>query len=170
MGAIFMPLVEDYKLFHNSLDFEKIYKESLISLQKIYPDIEEFYRKYTDICIRNKTIKLLYNEKEIIGYVLFSIKDKILKFHFYYITSKDKNRKHGRFFRQQIFEQLKDKVDILQTSINKTNFPALNAAKKSCKHLNLNFNLKEINNPFYVCNQFVCEIQKKPLDGSTNVV
>ena len=164
-----MPLVEDYKLFHNSLDFEKIYKESLISLQKIYPDIEEFYRKYTDICIRNKTIKLLYNEKEIIGYVLFSIKDKILKFHFYYITSKNKNRKHGRFFREQIFESLKDRVDKLETSINKTNFSALNAAKKSAEKLNLDFKLKEIKNPLFICNQFTCEIQKKSLDASGSI-
>jgi len=165
-----MPYVQNYKLFINSLDFESIYKESLPSLYKLYPDIEEFYRKYTSICINNKTIKLLYNDSQVIGYVLYSIKNRILKFHFYYITPKNKNRKHGRFFRDQIFEQLKDQVDSLQTSIHKTNFSALNAAKKSAKKLNLNFVLKEIKNPLFIYNQFTCEIQKKSLDDSTNIV
>jgi hypothetical protein len=164
-----MPSVQDYKLFTNSLDFEKIYKESLIYLLKTYPNIDEFYNKYTQICIYNKTIKLLYNEAEVIGYVLYSIQNKTLKFHFYYITSKNKNRKHGRFFREQIFESLKDRVDKLETSINKTNFSALNAAKKSAEKLNLDFKLKEIKNPLFICNQFTCEIQKKSLDASESI-
>lgn len=164
-----MPFIQDYKLFTNSLDFEKIYKESLISLKKLYPDLEEFYLKYTSICIYNKTIKLLYNDSEVIGYVLYSIKNRVLKFHFYYITNNNKNRKFGRFFREQIFETLKDKVDKLETSINKTNFSALNAAKKSAEKLNLNFKLKEIKNPLFICNQFTCEIEKKSLDASRSI-
>ena len=156
-----MPSIQDYKLFTNSLDFEKIYKESLVSLLKLYPNTEEFYKKYTSICVYNKTIKLLYNDSEIIGYVLYSIQKRTLKFHFYYITRKNKNRKFGRFFREQIFETLKDKVDSLETSIDKTNFCALNAAKKSAEKLNLKYSLKEINNPLYICKQYSCEIQKK---------
>ena len=164
-----MPSIQDYKLFTNSLDFEKIYKESLISLKKLYPDLEEFYLKYTSICIYNKTIKLLYSDSEVIGYVLYSIKNRVLKFHFYYITNNNKNRKFGRFFREQIFETLKDKVDKLETSINKTNFSALNAAKKSAEKLNLDFKLKEIKNPLFICNQFTCEIEKKSLDVSGSI-
>ena len=156
-----MPSIQDYKLFTNSLDFEKIYKESLVSLLKLYPNTEEFYKKYTSICVYNKTIKLLYNDSEIIGYVLYSIQKRTLKFHFYYITRKNKNRKFGRFFREQIFETLKDEVDSLETSIDKTNFCALNAAKKSAEKLNLKYSLKEINNPLYICKQYSCEIQKK---------
>jgi hypothetical protein len=160
-GGYFMPSVQDYKLFTNSLDFEKIYKESLSSLIKLYPDIQEFYNKYTSRCIYNKTIKLLYNDSEVIGYAMYSIQNRTLKFHFYYITCKNKNRKFGRFFRDQIFETLKDKVDNLETSIDKTNFCALNAAKKSAEKLNLKFSLKEINNPLFICKQYVCEIRKK---------
>ena len=103
----------------------------------------------------------MYNDSEIIGYVLYSIQKRTLKFHFYYITCKNKNRKFGRFFREQIFETLKDKVDSLETSIDKTNFCALNAAKKSAEKLNLKYSLKEINNPLYICKQYSCEIQKK---------
>ena len=169
MGAIFMLCVEQYKLFKNSLDFEKIYKESLTDLHKIYPNLEEFYQKYTSICIHNKTIKLLYYNSEVIGYVLYSIKNRVLKFHFYYVSSKNRNRKHGRYFRLQIFKQLKDHVDILETGIDKTNFVALNAAKKTCSALNLNFILKEINNPLFICKQYSCEIRKNSLDNSHNV-
>ena len=157
-----MPFIQDYKLFTNSLDFEKIYKESLTSLKKLYPDLEEFYVKYTSVCIYNKTIKLLYNDSEVIGYVLYSIKNRVLKFHFYYITNKNKSRKFGRFFREQIFETLKDKVDKLETSIDKTNFSALNAAKKSAEKLNLKYTLKQINNPLFICKQYSCEIEKNP--------
>jgi hypothetical protein len=92
---------------------------------------------------------------------MYSIQNRTLKFHFYYITRKNKNRKFGRFFRDQIFETLKDKVDNLETSIDKTNFCALNAAKKSAEKLNLKFSLKEINNPLFICKQYVCEIRKK---------
>lgn len=170
MGAIlFMPSVQDYKLFVNSLDFERIYKESLICLQKLYPNIDEFYKKYTQICIYNKTIKLLYNDSQIIGYALYSIQNRVLKFHFYYITNKNKNRRFGRFFRDQIYESLKDKVDRLETSIDKTNFSALNAAKKSADKMNLNFQLKEIKNPLFICNQFTCEIEKKSVDDASNI-
>ena len=164
-----MPLVQDYKLFLNSLDFERIYKESLYSLSQNCSDIEDFYHKYTAVCIYNKTIKLLYNDSEIIGYVLYSIKNRILRFHFYYITPKNKNRKYGRYFRQQIYEQLKDKVDRLETHISKTNHQALNAAKKSSKELNLNFILKEINNPLYICRQYSCEIEKNVLDNHDGI-
>ena len=136
-------------------------KESLPSLVKLYPDIQEFYSKYTSRCIYNKTIKLLYNDSEVIGYAMYSINNRTLKFHFYYITRKNKNRKFGRFFRDQIFETLKDKVDNLETSIDKTNFCALNAAKKSAEKLNLKFSLKEINNPLFICKQYACEIQKR---------
>jgi hypothetical protein len=52
-------------------------------------------------------------------------------------------------------------VDNLETSIDKTNFCALNAAKKSAEKLNLKFSLKEINNPLFICKQYVCEIRKK---------
>jgi len=160
-----MPSIQNYKIFVNSLDFEKIYKESLPILNKLHPNISEFYKKYTFPCINNNTIKLLYNEKEIIGYVLYSIKKRVLKFHFYYITPKNKNRRHGRYFREQIFNELKNEVDVLETSINKTNYPALNAAKKTSEKLNLLFDLKEINNPLFICKQYVCEIKKKPLDN-----
>ena len=169
MGAIsFMPSVQDYKIFTNSLDFESIYKESLPSLSKLYPNISEFYDKYTYICIQKKTIKLLYNEKEIIGYALYSIQNRILKFHFYYITNRNKNRKFGRFFREQIFYELKDKADILQTGIEKTNHIALNAAKKSSQKLKLNFQIKEINNPLFFSKQFSCEISKNGVDKPSN--
>ena len=169
MWAIFMISVVQYKVFINSLDFEKIYKESLNDLYKLYPNLQEFYDKYTTVCMRNKTIKLLYNDSEIIGYVLYSIKNKILEFHFYYVTSKNKNRKHGRYFREQIYEQLKNDVEILKTGIEKTNHIALNAAKKTCKKLNLNFILKEINHPFYFSKQYTCEIQKT-LDISQDTI
>ncbi len=162
MGAIFMISVVQYKVFKNSLDFEKIYKESLKDLYKLYPNIEEFYTKYTTTCMSNKTIKLLYKDSEIIGYVLYSIKNRILHFHFYYVSSKNKNRLYGRYFREQIYEQLKNDVDSLKTGIEKTNHLALNAAKKSCDKLKLNFILKEINNPFYFSKQYSCEIQKNP--------
>lgn len=167
MGAIlFMPSVQDYKVFVNSIDFESIYKESLLSLSKLYPNLNEFYNKYTYVCIQNKTIKLLYNEKEVIGYVLYSIQNRILKFHFYYISNRNRNRRFGRFFREQIFNDLKDKVDVLQTGIDKTNKVALNAAKKTSQKLNLNFKLKEINNPLYTSKQFSCEISKNKVDST----
>ena len=161
-----MPRIEDYKLFINSLDFEKIYKESLYALKKNYPNTDEFYIKYTQPCVYNKTIKLLYNNSEIIGYILYSIKNKTLRFHFYYISPKNKNRKHGRYFREQFYLQVKDKVEKLETNIFKTNFEALNAANKTAQKLKLNFSLKEINNPLYICKQYSCEISKQPLDNS----
>lgn len=164
-----MPSVQNYKTFVNSLDFEKIYKESLPILNKLYPNISDFYKRYTYPCINNETVKLLYNEQKIIGYVLYSIKKRILKFHFYYITPKNRNRIHGRFFREQIFEQLKNDVDSLETSINKTNFAALNAARKTAEKLKLDFLLKKIENPQYICKQYVCEIKKKPLDNLEDV-
>ena len=72
---------------------------------------------------------------------------------------------HGRFFREQIFNELKNDVDTLETTINKTNFAALNAARKTSKKLKLDFILKEIQNPQYICKQYICEIKKKPLDN-----
>ena len=75
-----MPSVQNYKLFVNSLDFESIYKESLPSLYKLHPNIQEFYYKYTSICISNKTIKLLYNDTQVIGYVLYSINPLFIAF------------------------------------------------------------------------------------------
>lgn len=164
-----MPSVQDYIPFVNSSDFEKIYKESLSILIDFYPNIPEFYRKYVCSCVLNKTIKLLYNENKIIGYVMYSIKNRVLKFHFYYITPQNKNRRYGRFFREHIFNDLKNEVDSLETSINKTNFAALNAAKKTCEKLNLKFIKKEINNPMLICKQYICEIRKKPLDNTPNV-
>ncbi len=158
-----MPSVQDYKLFVNSLDFEKIYKESLPSLQKNYSNIEEFYNKYTRLCINNKTIKLLYNESEIIGYILYSIKNRILRFHFYYISSNKKNRRYGRYFREEFYQQIKDKADKLETNIFKTNYAALNAARKTAKKLNLHFSTKEINSPLFICKQYSCEISKVTL-------
>lgn len=164
MGAIFMPTIVNYIQFTNSKDFENLYRESVPILKHWYPNIQDFYSKYIRPCIENKTIILLYDNKKIIGYFLYSIKKRILTIHFYYITPKNKSRRHGRYFREKLYESLQNDFDIIQTAINKTNFPSINATKKFLQKLNLEHKITTVDNPIYICKQFFFEIRKKPLD------
>ena len=88
--------------------------------------------------MNNKSIYLLYNdENEVIGFCLYEIKNRVFTYIFDYVSKKNRNRKHGRYFRNQLFEIFKNEVDKIEFCINHRNKLSFNSVSKVMKKHNL---------------------------------
>ena len=158
-----MITLQTYEPFNNSKDFEKIYFQSESSLFIYYKDLDFFKNSILKSALSNKTIELFYKNDKCIGYFIYEIKKQIIYIHFYYICPKNRNRKHGRQFRNLLYEKLQHKFQNLTFSINKKNQVSINAAKKTC--LNLNLKINYLNNLSLHPRQFHFFVEK-PLTSS----
>ena len=135
MRGFFMLKIEQYKLFYNSQDFEKIYKKSIFDLKKFFPDDKTFYNKYIKKAILDKKLFLFYKENFIIGYMFFSIKRKEAFWGFDFLEKK--YRKYARIFRSNMLLKIAKEADALNFWIHKKNFSPLNSVKKIPKFLGI---------------------------------
>lgn len=165
-----MPRIEKYQLFKNSQDFEKIFKESYPAIQELQGTVEPTLQ-IAKQCINNKSIYLLYNDKnEIVGYCLYELKNRVFIYIFDYVSKKNRNRKYGRYFRNQLIETFKDQVDKVKFCINFKNKLSSNSVNKVIKKHNLQIKkVKKIyENILEIRQQQDYEIDLKPLDRSNS--
>ena len=158
-----MITLQTYEHFNNSKDFERIYFQSESSLFLYYKDLNFFKNSILKSAISSKAIELFYKNDKCIGYFIYEIKKQNMHIHFYYICPKNRNRKHGREFRNLLYNKLQNKFQYLTFSINKKNHVSINAAKKTC--LNLNLKINNLNNSFLHPRQFHFFVEK-PLTAS----
>jgi hypothetical protein len=167
-----MPRVEKYQLFKNSQDFEKIFKESCPAIRELQCTVDRTFEKAKQ-CMNNKSIYLLYNdENEVIGFCLYEIKNRVFTYIFDYVSKKNRNRKHGRYFRNKLFEIFKDEVDKIEFCINHRNKLSFNSVSKVMKKHNLQIKKvkKILENILEVRNQQDYEVHLKPLDNTGSLV
>lgn len=161
-----MPRVEKYQLFKNSQDFEKIFKESYPIIQELQGNIQRTLEKARQ-CIDSKSIYLLYNDKdENIGFCLYELKNRIFTYIFDYVSKKNRNRKHGRYFRNQLLEIFKNQVDKIEFCINVKNKLSYNSVNKVMMKHNLQIKKvkKILENILEIRSQQDYEIDLKHLD------
>lgn len=139
-----MIKVEQYKLFYNSKDFEKIYNKSIPELLK-YLDTphEVFFKEVVKPSIDNNICIILYNESEPIGYEIVKIVNKTINGGFTFILPEHRGKKYSYLLREKMFDILKDKINSFTTYIHNSNINSIESAKKTAQKLNLDLEISD---------------------------
>lgn len=117
--------VEQYKLFHNSKDFEIIYKaarnEFLTSSIEYIKSIE----KYLKNCIQKESILLLYDSNVVIGFYIIYVENRKVKLSFSFIHPKHRGNKYNLILLEAAFSKFKCEYDVFIAFIHYKNIPSL---------------------------------------------
>lgn len=136
---------ERYKLFHNSQDFEKILKKSVIDFQKYVTVPYDFFCKNTlPHCINDRTIVILYKEKEPIGYFVMHIRSRKVYFSFSYIIPSERGRGYSNTLRVAAFDLFKNEFDELTVFCQPSNIASLQGLKYLLKRYNCKYKVSEV--------------------------
>lgn len=128
-----MITVEQYKLFHNSKDFENIYKKSIPDLIKFFPDERKFYNEHVKKAIAQKKMNLFFKDGFIIGYMFYEVKNRKAFWSFDFLLKK--YRKYSRIFRTYMGNVIAKEADELIFWIHKKNASPLNSVNRILKFL-----------------------------------
>lgn len=158
-----MITIEQYKLFHNSQDFERIFKKSFETLREQHINIENFCKTNLKKATDSKNIYILYYKDLPVGYAIFSIDQKKAFWEFDYIINQKQYRKYARIFRSIVLCEISKKADSLKFFILKENKRALNAMLKLPKHTKIE--IKKEETLFNKYKGFFYEIDLKQLDN-----
>ena len=140
-----MLKLEQYKLFHNSEDFDFLYKKSVKYLLELHTDLPTFYNTVLKKAIQEKTIFIFYIDFNPVGYVIFSLKGKKAFWDFDFIIENKTYRKYVRIFRTSVLLKIKDRAEELEFIIFKNNYKSLNSMFKLPKHTKIKVDQKESN-------------------------
>tara|TARA_Y100000004_G_scaffold181524_1_gene227291 strand:- start:673 stop:1266 length:594 start_codon:yes stop_codon:yes gene_type:complete len=137
-----MLKLEHYKLFHNSQDFETLFKKSIPSLRDLYVNEVDFYQSVVKKAIEKKTLFIYYKDNTPIGFVVFSAKFKTAFWDFDFIINQKKYRKYIRIFRTSVLNKIREKAEELGFIILKKNIKSLNSMFKLPKYTKIKINKK----------------------------
>ena len=157
-----MISIQQYKPFHNSKDFEKIFKQSFETLRSKYADIADFQKRVVKKATIDKNIYIFYYDDLPVGYTIFSIKYKRAIWEYDFIIKKNKYRKYARIFRSVVLSEISKIADSLRFFILTENKRALNAMLKLPKHTNVKVEKEEV--LFNKYKGFFYQIDLKQLD------
>lgn len=139
-----MIRVEQYKLFHNSKDFEKIYKKSILDICKhLDGPYETFYSKIVLPSLANNYCFILFDNNDPIGYEIVKIVNKKVEGGFTFILPEYRGKKYSFILREKMFELLKDKVDSFTTYIHNSNTSSIQSAISAAQKLNLSLHISD---------------------------
>jgi|TARA_X000001382_G_C3158085_1_gene175263 hypothetical protein len=158
-----MIAIEQYKPFHNSQDFERIFKKSFKTLREQHTNIENFCKTILKKAIDAKNIYILYYKDLPAGYAIFSINQKKAFWQFDYIIDQRQCRKYARIFRSTILYEISKKADSLKFLILTENKKSLNSMLKLPKYTKIEIKKEETS--FNKRKGFFYEIDLKQLDN-----
>lgn len=139
-----MIRIEQYKLFHNSKDFEKIYKQSISDIRKYFDGpYEIFYSKIVLPSLAHNYCFILFDDDKPIGYEIVKITNRKIDGGFTFILPEHRGKKYSFLLRERMFELLKDKVDSFTTYIHNSNTSSIQSAISTAQKLNLNLHVSE---------------------------
>ena len=122
-----MLRIEHYKLFHNSQDFEMLFKKAAPSLRDLYVNEVDFYKSTVKRAIDKKTLFLYYKDDTPIGFVVFSSKFRSAFWDFDFIIDNKNYRKYIRILRTSVLNKIREKAEELDFVILKKNIKSLNS-------------------------------------------
>ena len=117
--------VQQYTLFENSADFDRLIKKSqqdietmneanyIDFLKNILPDIKHKRKAF-----------ILYENNNAIGYEIFSIKNKCVNFSFSYIVPEKRGKGYSYFLREKTIEFFWNETFIFQNFNNSSFSPS----------------------------------------------
>ena len=139
-----MIRIEQYKLFHNSKDFEKIYNKSISDIRKYFNGpYETFYSKIVLPSLANNYCFILFDDNDPIGYEIVKITNKKIDGGFTFILPEHRGKKYSFLLRERMFELLKDKVDSFTTYIHNSNISSIQSAIRAAQKLNLSLYISD---------------------------
>jgi GNAT superfamily N-acetyltransferase len=134
-----MIKIENYKLFVNSKDFEKIYKIAKLEFVNSSIDYIKSIEKYLSICIEKQSILLLYSDQNIIGFYIINIVNKKVKLSFAYIDPKYRGKGYNHILLEAAINNFKSQIDSFTTFIHFKNIASLKSLYKLIDKFNLNY-------------------------------
>ncbi|MEY2973121.1 MAG: hypothetical protein RI886_898 [Pseudomonadota bacterium] len=140
-----MLKIEEYKLFHNSQDFEKLFKKSVPSLRDLHVNEGDFYKNIVKRAMDKKTLFLYYKDDIAIGFVVFSTKFRSAFWDFDFIINDKKYRKYIRILRTSILNKIREKAEELDFVILRKNIKSLNSMFKLPKYTKIKIDKKSCN-------------------------
>jgi len=138
-----MLKIEQYKLFHNSKDFEILFRKSEKYLIDFSTDPGKFYQVTVKSAINKKTIYIYYKNNTPIGFAIFTIKGGKAFWDFDFIVEDKQYRKYVRIFRTFILMEIRKHTDKLEFMIFKKNIKSLNSMFKLPKYLKVDIKKEE---------------------------
>jgi len=133
-----MFTTQQYKLFDNSKDFEKIFIKSHSEILKNYNiSLNNLKSNYIDPAINNRTIIIGYEDNKPIGYQFINIKNRVINSSFTYIDPNYRKKGYGNLIRLKTLETFKDKFDKVYGSIFNVNYSSLISCRKLAEKLGL---------------------------------
>jgi len=139
-----MIKVEQYKLFHNSKDFEKIFKKSASEIKKNM-NYDFFCKEVLKPCLENRYCFILFENDEPIGYEVAAVQNRIIHGGFTFILPEHRGKKYSYLLREQMFNLLKDKADKASFLIFNNNTNSIISAEKIADKLSLNLQITDNN-------------------------
>lgn len=139
-----MIKVEQYKLFHNSKDFEKIFNKSISEIKK-NTDYNFFCKEVLKPCLDNRYCFILFENDQPIGYEIAAVQNKVIHGGFTFILPEHRGKKYSYLLREQMFNLLKDKADKASFQIFNSNINSIISAKKIAEKLSLDLQITDNN-------------------------
>lgn len=137
-----MLRIEHYKLFHNSQDFEMLFKKAAPSLRDLYVNEVDFYKSTVKRAIDKKTLFLYYKDDTPIGFVVFSSKFRSAFWDFDFIIDNKNYRKYIRILRTSVLNKIRENAEELDFVILKKNIKSLNSMFKLPKYTKIKIDKK----------------------------
>lgn len=137
-----MLRIEHYKLFHNSQDFEMLFKKAAPSLRDLYVNEVDFYKSTVKRAMDKKTLFLYYKDDAPIGFVVFSSKFRSAFWDFDFIIDNKNYRKYIRILRTSVLNKIREKAEELDFVILKKNIKSLNSMFKLPKYTKIKIDKK----------------------------
>jgi GNAT superfamily N-acetyltransferase len=131
-----MIRIEQYKLFHNSQDFEWIFKKSKEDLSKEFGS-ESFVSDVIKPSLEKKHCLLLYLADKIIGYEVALVKKRKISGGYTFILSEHRGKGYSYKLREEMYNLLRKSSICVEAFIRKNNIASIESAKKTAKKLNL---------------------------------
>jgi hypothetical protein len=139
-----MIKIEQYKLFHNSQDFEKIFKKSISEIKKNM-DYNFFCKEVLRPCLDNRYCFILFENNQPIGYEIAAIQNRVIHGGFTFILPEHRGKKYSYLLREQMFNLLRDKADKVSFQIFNSNTNSIISAKKLAEKLSLDLQVADNN-------------------------
>ena len=140
-----MLKIEHYKLFHNSQEFEELYKKAAQSLRDLHVNEADFYKNIVKRAIDKKTLFIYYKDNIPIGFVVFSVKFRSAFWDFDFIINNKSYRKYIRILRTSVLNKIREHAEELDFVILRKNIKSLNSMFKLPKYTNIKINKKPCN-------------------------
>lgn len=139
-----MLKIEEYKLFHNSQDFDGLILKSKDFINNNEVDYENFITNIYAKAKKSNSALILYKNNIPIGYELAVIANRTVCHSFTYIIPTERNKKYSYILREKMIEILIDKVDKYITVIKKNNISSIKGLNKILNKYPCEFSIEKV--------------------------